>query len=69
MPGHYLPVHEVDGAPDVDVHEVYLDGAVQELRTLGHGVGEGAFKLRPVAGQRSGAGPGCPLLDAAHGGT
>lgn len=44
--GHYLLVHEVDGAADIDVHKVHLDGAVQQLCTLGHGVGEAAFQLR-----------------------
>ena len=44
-PSGYLLVYEIDGAADVDVHEIHLDGAVQQLCTLGHGVGEGALKL------------------------
>lgn len=47
----YLLVHEVDGAPNVDVHEVHVHGAVEQLGALGHGVREGALKLRPGAEQ------------------
>lgn len=42
-----LLVHKVNGAANVDVHEVHFNGAIQELRTLGHGVGKGTLKLNP----------------------
>lgn len=48
--GCYLLVHEVDGAANIDIHKIHLNGAVQQLSTLGHGVGEGALQLWQVAG-------------------
>lgn len=48
--GCYLLVHEVDGAANIDIHKIHLNGAVQQLGTLGHGVGEGALQLWQVAG-------------------
>lgn len=43
----YLLEHEVNGAADIDVHEIHLDGAVQQLGTFGHGVRKGTLKLWP----------------------
>lgn len=54
----YLLEHEINGAADIDVHKIHLDGAVQQLGTFGHGVRKGAFKLWP-GGWAGGEGPSC----------
>lgn len=43
--GRYLLVHEIDGAANVDIHEIHLNGAVQQLSALGHGVRKGTLQL------------------------
>lgn len=45
--GLYLLVDEVNGTAGVYVNKVHFNVAVQQLCTLGHGIGKAAFELRP----------------------
>lgn len=55
---HHLLIDKVDGAAHIDVHEVHVNGAVEELGTFGHGVRERALQLHQEGGVCSVT--GCP---------